>query len=242
MSTPEMNLPDPTGLPEVPAWPEPMKIVLASNNGKKLAELQRLVVAAELHVEVLGLDCFPEHVAPPETGTTFAENALIKARAAAVATGLPALADDSGIEVDVLNGMPGVRSARWAGPECDDTANLELLLRQLADVPPEHRGGRFVCAMALADADGFEDTRVGTWPGSIATEARGSNGFGYDPIFVPTGEGVTSAELPPEQKDAESHRARAVRQIVEVVKDYQRDLVFGQNVNDDQPEQGSETL
>ena len=218
----------PPRLPQVPDLPaEPMKVVLASHNAKKLAELQRLVESEQLFIEIVGLDAWPEHEAPAETGTTFAQNALIKARAAAQATGLPALADDSGIEVDALNDMPGIRSARWDGPACDDRANLELLLRPTDDVPTSRRGARFVCVMAFATPEGFEETRPGIWPGSLATEARGSNGFGYDPIFIPEGSELTSAELSPEQKDAESHRSRAVREILEVLKDYQRDQILG---------------
>ena len=221
-------VPDPQRLPQVPAFPEQrLKVVLASHNAKKLAELQRLFAAAELHVDLVSIADFPEAVSPPETGRTFAENALIKARAAAVTTGLPALADDSGIEIDVLNDMPGVRSARWAGPECDDEANNALLLRQVDDVADEGRTGRFVCCMALADASGFEDTRTGIWPGRLATAPRGSNGFGYDPLFIPEGETRTSAELDPAEKDAQSHRARAVTAIIDVLRDYHAGIVLG---------------
>ncbi|MGA4508378.1 RdgB/HAM1 family non-canonical purine NTP pyrophosphatase [Propionibacteriaceae bacterium G1746] len=192
----------------------PGKVVLASHNRAKLAELQRLVAAAGLPIEVVSLADFPESTPPAETGRTFAENALIKARAAAAWTGLTALADDSGIEVEVLRGMPGVRSARWAGAEQDDQRNLDLLLAQVDDVPAGARQARFVCVMAHVDPDGTEFTTEGIWPGTLATAPRGTNGFGYDPIFVPDGDDRTSAELSPEEKDAQSHRARAVAKML----------------------------
>ncbi|MBO1032113.1 RdgB/HAM1 family non-canonical purine NTP pyrophosphatase [Tessaracoccus sp. SD287] len=194
------------------------KVVLASHNAAKLAEMRRLFAAAELGMRVVSLDDFPESTPPAETGDTFAENALIKARAAARLTGLPALADDSGIEVDVLNGMPGVRSARWAGPAGDDQANLELLLRQVDDVAAERRQARFVCAMAHVDVDGTELVTTGVWPGSLATEPAGSHGFGYDPIFIPADSPLTSAQLTPEQKDSQSHRARAAAAMIEALR------------------------
>ena len=163
---------------------------------------------------MVGLNDVPEFPEAPETGATFAENALAKARDAVAATGLPAVADDSGLAVDALNGMPGVLSARWAGRHGDDVANLELLLAQLGDVPDERRGAAFVCAAALVLPDGTEIVEHGEWPGRIVRAPRGSGGFGYDPIFVPDGEQRTSAELDPQEKDAASHRGRAMRALL----------------------------
>lgn len=191
-------------------------VVLATNNAKKLAELRRIVVEEGLDIEVLGLGdvaTFPE---PAETEWTFEGNALIKARAAAQHTGLVALADDSGICVDALNQMPGVRSARWAGPQHDDLANLDLLLAQISDVRDPHRTARFVAAMALVTPDGREFTSHGEMPGRITGAPRGEGGFGYDPIFVPDdGEAdLTTAQMTPEAKDTISHRGKAVRAII----------------------------
>ncbi len=190
------------------------QVVLATGNSKKLLELRAVVDDLELDVEVLGLSEVAEYPEPAETERTFEGNALIKARACAAATGLPALADDSGIEVDVLNNMPGVRSARWAGPEADDEANLQLLLRQVADVPVTQRTARFVCAIALVLPEGGEDIVRREWAGQLAFDKSGRNGFGYDPIFIPDGHRVTSAELEPYEKNAISHRGQAVRAIV----------------------------
>jgi XTP/dITP diphosphohydrolase len=190
------------------------EVVLATHNAKKLTELRRLVEAAGLAVHVLGLDDLPGYPEPAETETTFEGNALIKARAAVTQTGRIALADDSGIAVDRLNGMPGVRSARWAGPGADDAANNYLLLRQLDDVPDPHRTARFVCAMAMVAPDGTEVVRHGVVEGRLLTAPRGENGFGYDPLFVPDGHEQTTAELDPAAKDAISHRGRAVRAIL----------------------------
>jgi XTP/dITP diphosphohydrolase len=190
------------------------EVVLATHNPKKLAELRRLVEAGGLEVAVLGLDDLPGYPEPAETETTFEGNALIKARAAVAATRRIALADDSGIAVDRLNGMPGVRSARWAGPGSTDVANNELLLRQLDDVVDPHRAAQFVCAMAMVSPDGKEVVRHGVVRGRLLTAPRGENGFGYDPLFVPEGHDRTTAELDPAVKDAISHRGRAVRAIV----------------------------
>ncbi|MEU7813336.1 RdgB/HAM1 family non-canonical purine NTP pyrophosphatase [Pseudonocardia sp. NPDC049154] len=189
-----------------------MKILLATRNAGKLVELRRLAEGSG--VEVLGLADVPEFPEAPETGATFAENALAKARDAAVATGLPSVADDSGLAVDALNGMPGVLSARWVGRHGDDLANLNLLLGQLADVPDERRGAAFVCAAALVVPDGPEEVVHGEWRGRLVRAPRGTNGFGYDPIFVPEGEERTSAELSPAEKDAASHRGRAFRALL----------------------------
>ena len=195
------------------------RVVLASNNAKKLVELRRTFGAAGTDVEIVGLSEVSDAPAPEETGTTFVENALVKARAAARDTGLPALADDSGLEVDALNRMPGIRSARWAGREATDERNLQLLLEQTFDLAPERRRGRFVCAMAFVGPDGIEITKVATMEGRIISEARGENGFGYDPMFVPDAQpgNLTSAEMTAEDKDAISHRGQAVRAIVPAV-------------------------
>lgn len=195
------------------------RIVLASNNPRKLVELRRTFESTGTPVEVVGLAEVSDAPAPAETGTTFVENALIKARAAARDTGLPALADDSGLEVDALNRMPGIRSARWSGPQATDERNLRLLLEQTFDLAPERRRGRFVCAMAFVDPDGTEITKVATMEGRIIPEARGANGFGYDPMFVPDAQpgNLTSAEMTAEDKDAISHRGQAVRAIVPAV-------------------------
>ncbi len=195
----------------------PTQVVLATNNAKKLSELRRIVGEAAPDVEVLGLADVRTYPEPPETARTFEGNALLKARACVAATGLPALADDSGLAVDVLNGMPGVRSARWAGPDANDEANNELLLRQLADVPDADRTARFVCAMALVLPDGTEQVRLGDMSGRIAAVPVGDNGFGYDPLFVADGNTVTNGELDPAAKDAISHRGKAVRAIVPVL-------------------------
>ena len=194
-----------------------MKLLLATRNPGKLAELRRLLADAVPGVEVVGLGDVEEYPEAPETGTTFAENALLKAREAVRYTGLPAVADDSGITVEALNGMPGVLSARWSGRHGDDDANTALLLGQLADVPDERRGAAFVCAAALVTPDGVERVLERAWPGRVAREKRGTNGFGYDPVFMPDGLDVTSAELEPADKDARSHRGQAFRALVPVV-------------------------
>jgi len=152
-----------------------------------------------------------------ETGATFADNALLKAREAVRYTGLPAVADDSGITVDALNGMPGVLSARWSGRHGDDDANTALLLGQLADVPEDRRGAAFVCAAALVTPDGTEEVLERQWPGRVIREKRGTNGFGYDPVFLPEGLTLTSAEISPEEKDARSHRGQAFAALVPVI-------------------------
>jgi XTP/dITP diphosphohydrolase len=150
----------------------------------------------------------------PETGATFEANALAKARDAFAATGLATVADDSGLEVAALNGMPGVLSARWAGAAHDDAANLNLLLEQLADTPDERLGAAFVCAAALVTPDGSRIVREGRMPGRLIRQPRGEHGFGYDPIFVPDGHELTSAELEPDDKDAISHRGKALRELL----------------------------
>lgn len=179
--------------------------VLASGNPHKLEELRRILGPALPWLELRAAS----GEGPVENGTSFAENALIKARAAAKRTGLPALADDSGISVDLLGGCPGIFSARWSGPERSDRANLELLLWQLADVDEQHRTAAFVCAAAVVVPGGPELVRVGRWEGSILRAPRGAGGFGYDPVFRPVGETRSAAELSAEEKDAHSHRTRA---------------------------------
>lgn len=195
-------------------------VVVATHNSKKAAELHRVLAAAGIEADVRGLDRFPAYPEPAETERTFEGNALLKARAAAAATGLLAVADDSGLEVDLLNGMPGVRSARWSGPDATDAGNLELLIRQLADTEAADRTARFVCAMALVTPDGTEHLVRGVMSGRLVLEPRGGNGFGYDPIFIADGNTVTNAELSAEQKDAISHRGQAVRAIVPVLRGY----------------------
>lgn len=193
------------------------RVLLATRNAGKLVELSRMLDAAGLAVaglEVVGLSDVPEFPDAPETGATFAENALAKARDAAAATGLASVADDSGLAVDALNGMPGVLSARWSGVHGDDVANLELLLAQLGDVPDDRRGASFVCAAALVVPGGAETVVHGEWTGTIVRAPRGTNGFGYDPVFVPDGDGRTSAELSAAEKDAASHRARALEALL----------------------------
>jgi XTP/dITP diphosphohydrolase len=193
------------------------RLLVASRNAKKLAELRRVVEQAGIDgLEVIGLDEVPPFDEAPETGATFEDNAVAKARDAYAATGLPCVADDSGLEVDALNGMPGVLSARWSGRHGDDPANTALLLGQLKDVPAERRGGAFVSACALVTA-GSEVVVRGEWRGQIITEPRGDNGFGYDPVFVPDDEtagGRSSAELSAAEKDDLSHRGRALAQLV----------------------------
>jgi XTP/dITP diphosphohydrolase len=193
-----------------------VRVLLATRNAKKLAELRRILEPV-VDVELVGLDDVPPYDEVPEDGATFADNALLKAREGAKHTGLPTVADDSGIAVDALNGMPGIFSARWAGRHGDDLANTELLLGQLADVPAERRGAAFVCAAALVVPDGVERVVEGTMPGSVTREPRGEGGFGYDPVFVPVGEQRTTAEMPPEEKDAISHRGQAFRALAPLV-------------------------
>ncbi|GIG22795.1 non-canonical purine NTP pyrophosphatase [Cellulomonas chitinilytica] len=199
--------------------PAGARLVLATHNAHKVGELRAILAPA-----LPGLD--PSAVVgarevgapePVEDGVTFAENALIKARALAAFTGLPAVADDSGLSVDVLGGAPGIFSARWAGRHGDDAANLDLLLAQLADIAPEHRGARFVCAAALVTPDGFEHVETGALVGTLAGSPRGEHGFGYDPVLVPLGESRTCAELSPQEKNAISHRGQAFRALVPAV-------------------------
>lgn len=186
-----------------------MRVVIATHNAHKVAEL-REVLGDLGEIELVGYDG-PE---PVEDGATFAENALIKARAAAEHTGLPAIADDSGICVQALDGAPGIHSARYAGTR-RDTDNVARLLAELEGV--EERAAEFVCAAALVDG-GFEHVEIGVWPGSVLREPRGAGGFGYDPVFRPEGYEVASAELEPGEKNAISHRARAFRALLPVLR------------------------
>ncbi len=191
---------------------------MASRNRKKLAELRRVLDAAGISgLTLLSLDDVAPFDEAPETGATFEENAVAKARDAFRATGLASVADDSGLEVDALNGMPGVLSARWAGEHGKDAANTALVLAHLRDVPDSRRGAAFVSACALVSASGEMVVR-GRWPGSIAREPRGDGGFGYDPVFVPEGSSRTAAELTPDEKDAASHRGRALALLVPALR------------------------
>ncbi|MFC9436594.1 RdgB/HAM1 family non-canonical purine NTP pyrophosphatase [Nocardia sp. NPDC057030] len=191
------------------------RVLVASRNAKKLNELRRILADAGIAgIEIVGLDDVPAYDEAPETGATFEENALAKARDGAVATGLACVADDSGIEVDALNGMPGVLSARWSGRHGDDAANNALLLAQLGDVPDERRGARFVSTCALVVPDGAEIVVRGEWPGVVGRKPLGDGGFGYDPLFIPEGGDTSAAQLTPAQKDAVSHRGRALTQLL----------------------------
>ncbi|MBV9099104.1 MAG: XTP/dITP diphosphatase [Frankiaceae bacterium] len=187
------------------------RVVLATRNEHKIRELARIL--APYGVALASLDEWPDVPDVAETGATFAENALLKARAVAAATGLVAVADDSGLAVDALNGMPGVLSARWAGRHGDDAANLSLVLAQLADVPDERRTAAFVCAAAAVAPSGSELVVEGRVDGVLLRAPRGSGGFGYDPIFVPVGSTQTTAEMTAEEKDAISHRGKAFREL-----------------------------
>jgi len=191
-------------------------VVLATRNAAKLRELARILGAEDsggAQIRLAGLDEFPGAPDVPETGATFEENALLKARAIASYTGLPAVADDSGLCVDALSGMPGVLSARWAGGHGDDRANLELVLAQVADVPDTRLGAQFVCAAALVVPVGRETVVTGRVEGRLIRSPRGRGGFGYDPIFLPDGFDQTTAEMTAEAKDAISHRGRAFRAL-----------------------------
>jgi XTP/dITP diphosphohydrolase len=195
----------------------PPRLVLATANQHKLAELTRILAAGRVDVALASLAEFPGAPDVAETGATFADNALLKARAIAEYTGLPAVADDSGLRVDALNGMPGVLSARWSGRHGDDEANLRLLLAQLADVPDDRRGAQFVCAAALVLHGGREHVSEGVLRGRLIREPRGQNGFGYDPIFVPESADITTAEMEPADKDRISHRGKALRGLAPVI-------------------------
>ncbi|MBV7363545.1 RdgB/HAM1 family non-canonical purine NTP pyrophosphatase [Actinomycetaceae bacterium TAE3-ERU4] len=200
--------------------PSSARLILATHNAHKVQEVrnilakrlpqfqeQWIISAAELNV--------PE---PVEDGLTFAENSLIKARTLVAATGLPAVADDSGITVKALGGAPGIFSARWAGKHGDDRANRQLLLNQLADLPPAHRQAAFVCAACLVTPSGEETVEIGELTGHLATVEGGENGFGYDPIFVPTGYEITTAQMLPDEKNRISHRAKALNALAPAIE------------------------
>ncbi len=191
-----------------------MQLVLATTNRGKVAELRRILAGLDIELLSAAEVSLPE---VEETGTTFLDNARLKAHAAAVASGLPSIADDSGLVVDALGGEPGVRSARYAGEPGDDEANLRLVLERMSGV--ENRAARFVCAAVLATPDGREWTAEGVLEGALTTAPRGSGGFGYDPIFLPDGHGRTTAEMAPEEKDAISHRGRAFRALRSAVEE-----------------------
>jgi XTP/dITP diphosphohydrolase len=203
------------------------RLVLATANPDKLVELARILAAGQIAVQLVSLDEFPGAPDVAETGATFAENALLKATEMAQFTGLPTVADDSGLCVDALNGMPGVLSARWSGRHGDNEGNLRLVLAQLADVPDARRGAHFACAAALVLPSGREHVSEGTVHGTVIREPRGTGGFGYDPIFVPDASelplgdaalaGLTTAEMTPDAKDAISHRGRALRALAPVI-------------------------
>ncbi len=195
------------------------RVFLASRNAKKIEEMRRILDARLPGIEVLGLDDVEPYEEPVEDQPTFEGNALVKARAGLTATGLPSLADDSGLCVDALNGMPGVLSARWSGLPRSDERNNALLLDQLADVPEERRGAQFRCVVALCHPDGSEHVEPGAMRGRVLRELRGSGGFGYDVLFVPDDQDghLTSAEMTAEAKDQVSHRGRALSAIAPVV-------------------------
>lgn len=195
------------------------RLLVASRNPKKLAELRRVLDAAGVSgLSLVSLDDFAPFDDAPETGATFDDNALAKARDAFAASGLACVADDSGLEVSALNAMPGVLSARWSGVHGDDAANTALLLAQLSDVPDDRRNAAFVSACALVSEYGEVVVR-GEWPGTIAREPRGDGGFGYDPVFLPVGCDRSAAELSPAEKDAASHRGRALMLLLPALRE-----------------------
>ena len=191
------------------------RVVLATRNAHKVTELRRILGAlpGADGVELVGLDAFPDTPEVVESGVTFAENALLKAHAVAAATQLPSIADDSGLCVHVMGGMPGIFSALWCGRHGDDVANLELLLAQLVDIPDGRRTAHFACAAALALPDGQEYVFEGRLSGTVLRSPLGERGFGYDPVFVPEGESRTLAQMTADEKDAISHRGRAFRSL-----------------------------
>lgn len=194
------------------------KVVIASRNDHKIEEMRRILEQGGLDIELVGTGEFPDLPDVEETCATFAANALLKARAVSEFTGLPAVGDDSGLCVDALNGMPGILSARWSGTHGNDQANLELLLAQISQVPIDRRGASFVCAAAYVHPDGTEFVVEGQMPGALIDTPRGENGFGYDPVFVPHGHQVTSAEMTSELKDSISHRGKALASFAAALK------------------------
>ena len=218
-----MRVPVPVPVTEHPAGARiigPMtRLILATRNAGKITELRAILADAGLTHDLVGADAHPDIPDVKETGVTFAENALLKAHALARATGHPAVADDSGLCVDVLGGAPGIFSARWSGTHGDDRANLDLLLAQLSDIAPAHRTAHFACAAALALPDGTQHVVEGQLRGTLRTTPSGTGGFGYDPILQPSGETRTCAELTPSEKNAISHRGKAFRALVPVVRE-----------------------
>ncbi|MDA9334108.1 RdgB/HAM1 family non-canonical purine NTP pyrophosphatase [Actinomycetota bacterium] len=194
------------------------KLVIASRNNHKIEEMRRILEQGGLDIELVGTAKFPNLPDVEDTGATFAANALLKARAVSEFTGLPTVGDDSGLCVDALNGMPGILSARWSGTHGNDRANLELILAQISQVPIDRRGASFVCAAAYVHPDGTEFVVEGQMPGTLIDAPRGENGFGYDPIFVPHGHKVTSAEMTSELKDSISHRGKALASLTIALK------------------------
>jgi XTP/dITP diphosphohydrolase len=193
-------------------------LVLATRNAAKLVELNRILAEAALSPRLCGVDEFAGVPEVAETGATFAQNAALKAVAVAAATGLPAVADDSGLCVDALNGMPGILSARWAGKHGADDANLDLVLAQVSDIPDERRGAHFACAAALALPGGVVEVVEGRIFGRLLRARRGEQGFGYDPIFLPDGHDRTTAEMSAVEKDAISHRGQALRALLPALR------------------------
>ena len=190
------------------------KLVIATRNAGKIAEFRRILDAiSEGAIELIGIDQFSELIDVEETGSTFEENALLKARYTSKMTGLPAISDDSGLCIDALGGAPGIFSARWAGQHGNDKANLEKVLDELKEVTDENRGAHFICFAALVLPDGREKVAEGRFEGTILHRAIGDQGFGYDPIFQPLGMSISSAELSAEEKDAVSHRGKSLRAI-----------------------------
>ncbi|TNL95658.1 RdgB/HAM1 family non-canonical purine NTP pyrophosphatase [Corynebacterium tapiri] len=195
-----------------------MKILVASNNAKKLKELERILERAGIHgIELVPLRDVEPYEEPVEDGRTFADNALLKARAGVQATGLPTVADDSGITIEELGGMPGVLSARWSGEHGNDRANNDLVLAQMSHAGEGRRNAAFVSVCALVTPEGHETVSEGRWNGELLTEPRGEGGFGYDPLFKPEGQDCSAAELTPEAKDAVSHRGKALAGLVSAI-------------------------
>ena len=194
-----------------------MRVLLATRNAGKIDELKDILAEAAPHIELVGLNAVADYPETPETELTFAGNALLKARDGVKHTGLATIADDSGLAVDALNGMPGVLSARWAGSAKDDAANNALLLDQLADVADELRTAKFVCAAAIVWPDGRELVVHGEMEGTVGREPKGENGFGYDPLFTPAGFDRTSAEISAAEKNAISHRGKAFRELAQQI-------------------------
>jgi len=194
------------------------KLVIASRNDHKIQEMRRILEQAGLDIELVGTAEFPDLPDVEETGSTFAANAKLKARVVSEFTGLPAVGDDSGLCVDALNGMPGILSARWSGTHGNDQANLALLLAQISQVPTDRRGASFICAAAYVHPDGTEFVVEGQMSGTLIDAPVGTNGFGYDPIFVPQGHQITSAQMSAELKDSISHRGKALAALADQLK------------------------